>query len=81
MAKRTQETNSGQAAEAELKGAPGLDDLIQQGARQIIQQAIEAELATMLEQFANVKAIDGRRARSCATAICRRVRSSRPPAR
>lgn len=41
---------------------PGLDDLIQQGARQIIRQAIEAELATMLEQYANVKAIDGRRA-------------------
>ncbi|WP_198391776.1 IS256 family transposase, partial [Burkholderia ubonensis] len=40
----------------------GLDDLIQQGARQIIQQAIQAELAVMLEQYANVKAIDGRRA-------------------
>uniref|UniRef100_UPI003BEEFA98 IS256 family transposase n=1 Tax=Burkholderia arboris TaxID=488730 RepID=UPI003BEEFA98 len=57
-----QETNGGQAAEADLRGAPGLDDLIQQGARQILQQAIEAELATMREQFANVKAIDGRRA-------------------
>jgi transposase-like protein len=39
-----------------------LDDLIQQGARQIIQQAVEAELATMLEQYSNVKSIDGRRA-------------------
>ncbi len=39
-----------------------LDELIQQGARQIIQQAVEAELATMLEQFSNVKSIDGGRA-------------------
>jgi hypothetical protein len=62
MAKRTQETNSSQAAEADFKGAPGLDDLIQQGARRIIQQAIEAELAAMLEQYSNVKTIDGRRA-------------------
>jgi Transposase, Mutator family len=38
-----------------------LDDLIQRGARQIIQQAIEAELATLLEQ-GNVKTLDGRRA-------------------
>ncbi|WP_257789130.1 hypothetical protein [Burkholderia pseudomallei] len=28
MAKRTQETNNSQAAEADFKGAPGLDDLI-----------------------------------------------------
>src|ERR1700744_2668600 len=62
MAKRTQETNSSQAAEAGIKGAPGLDDLIQQGARRIIQQAIEAELAAMLEQYSNVKPIDGGRA-------------------
>lgn len=61
MAKRTQETNGGQAAETNIKGAPDLDDLIQQGARRIIQQAIEAELATMLEQYSNVEAIDGRR--------------------
>ncbi|WP_230980593.1 transposase, partial [Burkholderia cepacia] len=62
MAKRTHETNSSQAAEAEIKGALGLDDLIQQGARQIIQQAIQVEFAVMLEQYANVKALDGRRA-------------------
>jgi transposase-like protein len=62
MAKRTHETHGSQAAETDIKGALGLDDLIQQGARQIIQQAIEAELATMLEQYANVRAIDGRRA-------------------
>jgi Transposase, Mutator family len=62
MAKRTQETNSSKAATTELKGALGLDDLIQQGARQIIQQAIEAELAALLEQYSNVKTLDGRRA-------------------
>ena len=62
MAKRTQETNSSQAAEADIKGAlSGLDDLIQQGARRIIEQAIEAELAAMPEQYSNVKTIDGRR--------------------
>ncbi|WP_198287759.1 transposase, partial [Burkholderia humptydooensis] len=61
MAKRTQETNGSQAA-TEVKGLPGLDDLIQQGARQIIQQAIEAELAALLEQYSNVKTLDGRRA-------------------
>lgn len=62
MAKRTQETNGGQAADAGIKGALGLDDLIQQGARQIIQQAIEAELATMLEHYSNERTLDGRRA-------------------
>jgi transposase-like protein len=36
--------------------------LIQQGARQIIQQAIEAELTTLLERYDNVKTLDGRRA-------------------
>ena len=62
MAKRTQETNSSQAAEADIKGAlSGLDDQIQQGARRIIEQAIEAELAAMPEQYSNVKTIDGRR--------------------
>ncbi|MGF6634838.1 hypothetical protein OKW38_005038 [Paraburkholderia sp. MM5496-R1] len=62
IAKHTQETKSGQTTDAEIKGAPGLDDLIQQGARRIIQQAIEAELAAMLEQYSNVKSIEGRRA-------------------
>lgn len=62
MAKRTQETNSSQAAEADFAGAPVLDDLIQQGARRIIQQAIEAKLTAMLEQYSNVKTIEGRRA-------------------
>ena len=40
----------------------GLDDLIRQGARQIIQQAIEAELAALLEDYANVKTLHGRQA-------------------
>ena len=35
------------AAEADIKSAPGLYDLNQQGARRIIQQAIEAELANL----------------------------------
>jgi len=63
MAKHTQETSGSQTAEeAQVARAAGLDDLIQQGARRIIQQAIEAELAVMLEQYSNVKTIDGRRA-------------------
>ncbi|HDR9354527.1 IS256 family transposase [Burkholderia cenocepacia] len=62
MAKRTQEENNSQATETEFKALPGLDDLIQQGARQIIQQAIEAELAALLERYSNVKTLDGRRA-------------------
>lgn len=40
----------------------GLDDLIRQGARQVIQQAVEAELAQLLEQYENVKTITGSRA-------------------
>jgi putative transposase len=53
----TEEANGGKAATL-----GSLDDLIQRGARQIIQQAIEAELATLLEQYGNVKTFDGRRA-------------------
>ncbi len=45
-----------------MKGLLGLDDLIEQGARQIIQQAIEAELAGMLERYSNVTTPEGRRA-------------------
>lgn len=45
-----------------MKGPFGLDELIQQGARQVIHQAIEAELAALLEQYSNVKTLDGRRA-------------------
>ena len=46
-----------------LSGAGlGLDDLIRQGAQQVIQQAIEAELAELLERFTNVKTLQGQRA-------------------
>ena len=40
----------------------GLDELVRHGARQVIQQAIEAELAALLEQFENVKTLHGQRA-------------------
>jgi len=39
-----------------------LDDLVRRGARQVIQQAIEAELAQLLEQYENVKTLHGRQA-------------------
>jgi len=38
-----------------------LDELIQRGARQFIQQTIEAELATLLEPYDNVNAPAGKR--------------------
>jgi putative transposase len=57
MKKVTEETSAGKS-EARPSG---LDDLIQQGARQIVQQAIEAELAALLERYDNVKTLDGRR--------------------
>ena len=40
----------------------GLDELVCHGARQVIQQAIEAELSELMEQFANVKTLQGQRA-------------------
>jgi len=40
----------------------GLEDLIRRGARQIIQQAVEVELAQLLEQYENVKTLTGQRA-------------------
>src|ERR1700716_1834788 len=40
----------------------GLDELVRHGARQVIQQAIEAELAALLERFENVKTLHGQRA-------------------
>jgi transposase-like protein len=39
-----------------------LDDLVRRGARQVIQQAIEAELAELLAQYSNVKTLAGRQA-------------------
>jgi transposase-like protein len=40
----------------------GLDELVRRGARQVIQQAIEAELAELLAQYGNVKTLSGRQA-------------------
>lgn len=40
----------------------GLDELVRRGARQVIQQAIEAELAELLAQYANVRTLTGRQA-------------------
>src|SRR3984957_8189767 len=40
----------------------GLDELVRHGARQVIQQAIEAELSSLLERFENVKTLHGQRA-------------------
>jgi putative transposase len=52
--------------EKEVVGLSGvglsLDELVRQGARQVIQQAIEAELAELMERFANVKTMHGQRA-------------------
>lgn len=39
-----------------------LDELVRRGAREVIQQAVEAELSQLLEQFANVKMLSGQRA-------------------
>ena len=57
MQKDKQETQSG-LPEIGL----GLDELVRRGARQVIQQAIEAELAELLAQYANVKTLSGRQA-------------------
>src|SRR5580692_4459070 len=40
----------------------GLDELVRHGARQVIQEAIEAELCTLLERFENIKTLHGQRA-------------------
>jgi putative transposase len=39
-----------------------LDELVRGGARQVIQQVIELELATLLEQYANVRTLAGKKA-------------------
>lgn len=39
-----------------------LDDLVRRGARQVIHQAVEAELAQLLEHYQNVKVLHGQRA-------------------
>ncbi|OTP65959.1 Mobile element protein [Caballeronia sordidicola] len=76
MKKVTEETTAGKS-EARPSG---LDDLIQQGARQIVQQAIEAELAALLERYDNVKTLDGRRT-VIRNATCLSARLSRRSAR
>lgn len=40
----------------------GLEEIIRQGARQVIQQAIEAELSELLSHYANVTTLHGQRA-------------------
>lgn len=57
MKKRTEEREAG-PSEMGL----GLDDLIRRGARQGIQQAIEAEWGQLLERYDNVKTLSGSRA-------------------
>ena len=57
MVKDRQETEHGLA-----EIGVGLDELVRRGARQVIQQAIESELATLLEQYANVTTLAGRQA-------------------
>ena len=55
---RGEQAREGQLAEL---GLP-LEDLVRRGARDILQRAIEAELEQLLEEFAAVSLIDGRRA-------------------
>ncbi len=58
MKKKNNEKQSGGLPEIDL----GLDGLMRRGAREVIQQAIEAELAQLLEQYENVNTLTGRRA-------------------
>ena len=51
-----------QSASPELEIGLTLDDLIKRGARQVIQQAIETELAELLSNCANVTTLHGRAA-------------------
>lgn len=52
--------------EAQLTGPSeiglGLEEMIRRGARQVIEQAIEAELMQLIEHYDNVKTLSGRRA-------------------
>jgi len=45
-----------------LEIGTSLDDLVRRGARQVIQQVIELELAALLEQYANVRTLSGKQA-------------------
>ena len=57
-----------------------LGELVRRGARQVIQQVIELELAALLEQYANVRTLAGKKA-SYAMAICPSATCSRQPGR
>jgi putative transposase len=57
MGKHKQEVESGLP-----EIGAGLDELVRRGARQVIQKAIEAKLAELLAQYANVKGLTGRQA-------------------
>ena len=57
-----------------------LDELVRRGARQVIQQVIELELAALLEQYANVRTLAGKKA-SYAMAICPSATCSQQPGR
>lgn len=39
-----------------------LEEMLRRGARQLIQQAIEAELAELMGEYDNVRVLDGRKA-------------------
>jgi transposase-like protein len=45
-----------------LEIGTSLDELVRRGARQVIQQVIELELAALLEQYANVRTLPGKQA-------------------
>lgn len=40
----------------------GIEEMLRNGARRLIQQAVEAELSSVLEELSEVRALDGRRA-------------------
>ena len=49
-------------AQPESNAIDPLTDLLRSGARQLISQAVEAELQALLDQHANTRLIDGRQA-------------------
>lgn len=50
------------AADRPSAASLSLEDIIRRGAREVIQQAIEAELTELLSQYANVKTLHGQQA-------------------
>lgn len=59
--KRTGSAREAKSTELSELGLP-LEELVRRGARGILQRAIEAEVQVLLEEFAGVQLIDGRRA-------------------